>query len=95
MSEQLASLVDKSNISPALPTGHPFQNVQATLSFRYWSATSSAFIPVDAWNVSFADGGLGGAPKGDRTYLYAWCVRGGQVYDGQDVLNAVPPATEP
>ena len=38
MRNQLASLVDPSNLDLSLPTGHPFQNVQ---SAGYWSATST------------------------------------------------------
>lgn len=64
--EVLETLVDTNNSNPALPTGHPFDNVQ---SAGYWSATTNALNPTNAWSVNFhnglvVDSGL------------AWCVRG-------------------
>jgi hypothetical protein len=75
--EQLATLVDRSKSNPALPTGHPFLNVQ---SDRYWSATTDASSPTIAWNVGFGNGGLFIDSK--VTDRHAWCVRGGQGFDG-------------
>lgn len=83
--EQLATLVDTSNSNPALPTGHPFLNVQ---SAHYWSATSSLDFPVSAWFVRFNDGFVNINVK-DSNFRHAWCVRGGQAYDGQDVQEVI------
>lgn len=77
MREQLASLVDPSNSNPALPTSHPFSNVQSSF---YWSATTNAGSPARAWSVVFNDGGLGTGSKSSTTFV--WCVRGGQSFDG-------------
>jgi hypothetical protein len=78
--EQLASLLDSSNSHPALPTGHPFQNVQ---TFNYWSATTVADDPSFARGVTFAaDGHVFGGNKDSLIGLYTWCARAGQVFDG-------------
>lgn len=78
---ELASLVDNSNSSPALPTNHSFQNIQTSNGLdRYWTITSVAFNPDYAFYVSFYGTGninyeekvLSGDPK-----YYRWCVRGG------------------
>jgi len=77
--EQLASLLDYSvSGSPWLPSGHPFTNVQ---SDYYWSATTYAGDPDDAWIVSFYDGDVGYNGKttsdGETTSYYVRAVRGG------------------
>ncbi len=77
MREQLATLVDTSNSNPALPTLHPFQNVQNN---AYWSATSEASAPGAVWIVLFTSGLVTFGPKTDPRFI--WCVRGGQVFDG-------------
>ena len=84
MREQLATLVDTSNSDPALPTGHPFLNVQ---SAAYWSATTNASTPTNAWFVRFSLGDVGISVKDGSQH--AWCARGGQVYDGQDVREVI------
>jgi hypothetical protein len=81
--EQLASLVDSTQSNPALPSGHPFANVQST---AYWSATTLAGQNAGAWFVDFHLGnvsfGLGGVLGNKDDALHAWCVRGEQGYDG-------------
>lgn len=79
---QLASLMDTGNTSPALPTDHPFLNVQST---EYWSATTNAGNPSSVSTVDFDIGFVSGASKSTIVRRNVWCVRGGQVYDGQDV----------
>ena len=74
---QLASLVDSSNTDPSLPTGHPFSGVQSAV---YWSASTIAGNPADAWVLDFGGGFVGGNKVGLRHR--AWCVRGGQSFDG-------------
>jgi hypothetical protein len=77
---ELSSLFDPSASSPALPPGHPFQNVQFGFLEEYWTTTafgsaSSRFI------LNFALGGIGDTGAGAS--LHIWCVRGGQVVDPQ------------
>jgi hypothetical protein len=74
--EELASLVDNDNTYPALPTGHPFSNVQSSY---YWSSTTSASDPSGAWGVNFDVGGVYYNAKTDNYYV--WCVRGGHGHD--------------
>lgn len=81
--QELASLMDKSQSNPALPLGHPFQNVQLDISFsKYWSATTTAIDPGFAWWVEFA--GVGFVDELNKAITaFAWCVRGGQGVDSQ------------
>jgi hypothetical protein len=72
--QELASLVDPTNNSPALPTGHPFSNVQS--SGVYWSATTALTDADGAWTVNFGNGDLTQFIKTASNYV--WCVRGGQ-----------------
>jgi hypothetical protein len=79
--QELASLVDQTQSSPALPSGHPFSNVQSIL---YWSATTDASDTSEAWGVGFTNGGVGSADKSDvNNKKHVWCVRGGQGVDPQ------------
>ena len=74
--EELATLVDDRQSNPALPSGHPFSNVQSSW---YWSATTEALPPAHgswALNVGYVNGSL----KDDDTF-FVWCVRGGQGHD--------------
>jgi hypothetical protein len=76
--QELLSLVDRSQSNPALPSGHPFGNVQSS---NYWSATTLAFGATGAWLVAFNDGNVG---TFDKSFGFlAWCVRGGPGVDGQ------------
>jgi len=58
--EQLASLADDGNGDPALPTGHPFLNVQSAV---YWSATSVADLHGFAGLVNIGSGFVGSNGK--------------------------------
>jgi hypothetical protein len=69
---ELDSLLDLENHNPALPTGHPFTNVQS--GFWYWSSTTYASITGYAWEVYFGDGYSHAFDK-DNNYSYLWCVR--------------------
>jgi hypothetical protein len=57
--KELLRLVDFGNYNPALPTGHPFTNVQTS----YWSSTTAAYSDTDghAWHVTYRYFGLLGA----------------------------------
>ena len=74
--QELASLVDPTLSFPALPSGNPF-NAAHVQSNYYWSATTDASDPSNAWAVHLGVGtvGFGG---GLANKLYVWCVRGGQ-----------------
>jgi len=75
--QELASLVDPDH-DPALPAGHPFENVQSLL---YWTATTRTDDPNMAWSVWMQGGHAGPDVKiYDR---FVWCVRGGQSVDAQ------------
>ena len=68
---ELESLVSLDAHSPALPSGHPFSNVQDT----YWSSTTSVYEPRYAWTIYMQDGivGVGFKPGSD---FHLWPVRG-------------------
>ncbi len=85
MGEQLASLVDDSNSDSALPTGHPFLNVQSAF---YWSVSARVESPASVWTVNFLNGDVILDFK-VLDHIHWWCVRGGQTYDGQDVQNVI------
>jgi hypothetical protein len=71
---ELASLLDRSVAAPGptLPPGHPFVDVYQE---AYWSASTFAENPSNAWYVSFYDSKAGNADK--DLEFHAWCVRGG------------------
>ena len=82
--EELASLVDTAIPAPgpALPPGHPFENVQTGGLFEsaYWSATTDvrqAFLPTTkrASRFGYLDGTTG--DSGKTSTRHVWCVRGG------------------
>jgi len=69
---ELASLIDPTQANPALPLSHPFTNVLPT---NYWSATTTAEGPTDAWLVFVGDGSVDTFNKSNVNQV--WCVRGG------------------
>jgi hypothetical protein len=78
--EEQASLVDTSNSSPALPTGHPFTLTSAQEDGFYWSATTLAHLTSNAWGVFLDNGDVGNDVRTSADHV--WCVRGGQGIDG-------------
>jgi hypothetical protein len=56
---ELEALVDCAAHSPALPSGHPFTEVQDI----YWSSTTSLFEPDWAWALYFEKGATGVGQK--------------------------------
>jgi hypothetical protein len=67
---ELLSLVSHDRINPALPSNHPFENV---FHGYYWSASTSARLPQQAWYIH-----LGGAKvyRGIKHASYmVWPVR--------------------
>jgi len=78
--QDLTSLIDPTQSSPALPSGHPFSNVLSPV----WSATTDAFDTNFAYRMSFFNGFVSRAEKSDINIVFrAWCVRGGQGVDPQ------------
>ena len=53
--KELFSLIDYSNSVPALPTGHPFSNVQ---SAYYWSSSTYGYDNRNAWLIGMSFGNL-------------------------------------
>jgi hypothetical protein len=71
--KELFSLIDRSEYSPALLPGHPFDNVQTR---TYYSSTTPADYTVGAWIVGMWNGSVIYDHKGDHTYS-VWPVRAG------------------
>ena len=70
--KELISLVDYSQFNPALPAGHPFQDVTSA-SALYWSASTFALTPSSAWFVNFLNGFVNFIPIFNTNQV--WCVR--------------------
>ncbi|MEN8233229.1 MAG: DUF1566 domain-containing protein [Thermodesulfobacteriota bacterium] len=64
---ELESLVDCSQHSPALPANHPFKKLRDT----YWSSTSSFFETDWAWALYLDKGARGVGYKPDKNF-YIW-----------------------
>lgn len=72
---ELKSLLDFSLPAPHVPAS-VFSGVQGG---HYWSATTNAEFPTDAWKVDFTDGlALVDGKSGSN---HAWCARGGMHAD--------------
>lgn len=71
--KEFSSLIDYSQYDPALPSGHPFTNVQA---YNYWSSSTYAYNTTNAWNVGMGVGNVNGSFKTGTDYV--WPVRAGQ-----------------
>lgn len=70
---EMASIIDMERRSPALPAGHPFNDVQN--NFSYWSSTTAAADPTKAIVIGM---GMGGESLWDKTAtLPVWPIRGG------------------
>ncbi len=70
--KELESIIDDSRYHPAIDTTF----FPAALSSYYWSSTTIAGIPVNAWSVYFSSGYV--YYYGKYNYYYVRCVRGGQ-----------------
>lgn len=78
---ELQSVVDRSQLSPALPIGHPFTLSPSSSDF-YWSATTVGDgLGTNASVVLFRNGESLGATK--SLFGLAWCVRGGSGGDSR------------
>jgi hypothetical protein len=79
--EELASLLDPTQTTPALPAGHPFLNVAAGNDDLFW--TDSRFVPAFTFVVCFSNacknlGVQSVFPFPNSELMLRWCVRGGQ-----------------
>ncbi len=70
---EIHSLVDYNQASPAVPSGHPFANVQSN---NYWSSTTFSSNSAYAIYVYLPTGDISIADKSGNNYV--WPVRGGQ-----------------
>jgi len=76
--KEFHSLTDYSRYDPALPSGHPFTNVQGYYVY-YWSSTTCASTTYCAWVVTMWDGLVSdGGKRSIPSYYYVWPVRSGQ-----------------
>jgi hypothetical protein len=71
---ELMTLKDPAQSNPALPEGHPFQDV--ALGVLYWTATASAADAAGALGLSFTSGGQGIITTSKSIDALRWCVRG-------------------
>jgi len=82
---EMFSLFDPTETNPALPSGHPFSNVQYTNYPEdfYWSISNDpAFGEGAAQMIAFDSAGhRAGAAKFVEVYSLYWCVRGGHGLD--------------
>ncbi|MBF0141265.1 MAG: DUF1566 domain-containing protein [Magnetococcales bacterium] len=72
---EIKSLIDYGNYSPALPTNHLFSGVQTT---AYWSGNTQLNDISYAWYVNLGDGDVWPSAKNGSAEIYVWPVRGGQ-----------------
>ncbi len=70
---ELTTLVDRAQINPSLPTGHPFGTA---LAGPYWTITTIVADSYFAWIVSFYNGTV--AYIGNNNPRYVRAVRSGQ-----------------
>ena len=78
--QELASLIEATQSTHSLPSGHPFSYVQLNNDSFYWSANTSVDISTGAWGMYFS---VGPFVLDKGTSGYVWCVRGGQGVDPQ------------
>ena len=69
--KELFSLVDPENYNPALPSEHPFTDVQSSY---YWSSSTYAHNTIIAWYVDMLNGFVGYDVKNTPDY-FVWPVR--------------------
>jgi len=68
---ELNTLIDETQVDPALPPDNPFTNVQSDF---YWSSTTESYQTNYAWGVHLGDGSVGYGDKSNDNDV--WCVRG-------------------
>jgi len=70
--KELQSLIDFGQFHPALPSGHPFTNVQQFIN--YWSSTTTASFTGSTWDLVMSTGAMSAIDKSDDVYV--WPIRG-------------------
>ncbi|MDD4735639.1 MAG: DUF1566 domain-containing protein [Kiritimatiellae bacterium] len=70
---ELLSLVAYNRYNPAIPSGHPFNNVSGV---KYWSSTTYPQNTTYAWCVDFLNGTIQTVAKTSTSKV--WPVRGGE-----------------
>ncbi len=72
--KEFLSLIDFTQHDPALPSGHPFTDIQ---THSYWSSTTIErdSPPKRNWTIAFARGLVEPHARSDNEHM--WCVRGG------------------
>jgi hypothetical protein len=70
---ELHSLIDFGQSSPALPSGHPFINVQPGF---YWASTTKGSDTFYGWGVNINDGSVGVGSKVANRYVLIKRLRG-------------------
>ena len=73
---ELKSVLDPTLQAPFVPVS-VFTGIQS--SYYYWSATTYADDPSNAWYVLFSNGNVGSVTKFNSHHV--WCVRGGMNAD--------------
>lgn len=66
----LFSLISHQHINPALPQGHPFENV---FSGNCWTADICSRLPDQAWHIHLGGGRIPHANKQDSCLLWPVC----------------------
>lgn len=66
----LFSLISQQQVNPALPQGHPFENV---FSGNCWTADMCSRLPDQAWHIHLGGGRIPHADKEDFSLLWPVC----------------------
>jgi len=82
--KEFYSLIDYSKYNPALPSPHPFTNVQSRDD--YWSNTTAAAFRDAAWTIDMVYGRINHDQK--RYPNYVWPLRGGVGLGGPDLTGS-------
>jgi hypothetical protein len=80
--KELQSLLNYGKVSPALPSDHPFSNVQL---LDYWSSTNFVGNPANALIIFTDVGSVFDIPKAGSRFV--WPVRGEQVDTRTDIAS--------
>lgn len=83
--KELQGLVDYSEDLAVVALNTPNGPFTGVVPGNYWSATTKGDDPTEAWYVDFSFGQVRFFGK-DSGSLRAWCVRGAQAFDGQNIV---------
>ncbi len=68
--KELFSLLDQSQLNPAVKSGHPFSDIE---SEWYWTSSTDDLNTANAWAISMGSGSVSRGPRTDTRYV--WAVR--------------------